>query len=101
MSAATVNTTRELNKTDVNHIFTQYVNDNGIKASADEIAMVVELAFKHLDTDNSTTISGKEIAHGAIKLADKNDDGKMNLREILCLVRQYAKFRKVKLRRGW
>lgn len=59
------------------------------------------MAFKNLDKDNSTTISAKEIAAGAIGLADQDGNGHLNFRELATMVHQYAKFKKVKLARGW
>ena len=57
--------------------------------------------FQYLDTDNSTTLEKDEILRALFDFLDQNDDGELNWWELRAVVRAYAKFEGIKLKKGW
>jgi len=90
-----------LNMTQLEDGAHEYIKKNGLNVSDEDFDHAVHEIWNHVNTNNDTKISRKELMTAIFHGMDMNGDGKIEKDELIKIIRMYAKFLHVKLQRGW
>ena len=92
---------RSLNVTEVLDIAKADVAMKELNITDEQLKPVVEHVFNKIDGNGDGSITRQELLGAFFSLVDKDQDGVMQKRELVRIVKVYAKFLKVDLKEDW